>query len=288
MVFLAHALGLCQDAYRPFLDALDRAAAISFDFRNQGRSASVPPEMREALRANPDHLWEWSVNDAAAVASSAVFQRCMSPSGTLAFGHSLGGAAMLECVALRQAIPGVCGLVLFEPIIFSPDLDTGISARPDNPMSIMTRKRRSRFASDAEMKARLGSKPPMMNFDPRALDGYSNGGVRHEDGTSVLSCDPEYESLGYSGRNRVLRRCLEQTPPCPVPILILAGEHSTHNRQPGHDSAVDLYREFARMLTADFQLVPGVGHFGPLEKPELIAGMINEWFAKLNPSSSRL
>jgi pimeloyl-ACP methyl ester carboxylesterase len=173
----------------------------------------------------------------------------------LGFGHSMGGAALLLAEAARAGTFGA--LVCFEPIVFPAEGPPGGSNRD---LSSGARRRRATFASKDEAFANFASKPPLDAFVPDALRAYVDHGLAERpEGGVALKCRPEVEAATYEGAPAHPGWALLPSVGCPVTVM--AGEVTGA-----------LPRELPR-LQADrlpagrLQVVPGVGHFGPMEDP---------------------
>jgi pimeloyl-ACP methyl ester carboxylesterase len=149
-------------------------------------------------------------------------------------------------------------LVLVEPIIFPPPYK-----RMEYEMVNAAEKRRTDFESREAARANFVSKEPFTTWHPDALDGYIECGLVDTTNGCTLSCRPEDEAEIYrgAGLHAVWDRLGEVAPP----TLIMAGEKSdTHSQHFVQSMA-------ARMRRAGFEIVPGTGHFLPMEKPDLVA-----------------
>ncbi len=133
VLLIAHATGLCGAMYQLLADELtDRFRVVAFDFRGHGDSTrSVEPDPAIDLG------WDRMAEDVVAVA------RHVGADRTHAFGHSMGGGALLLA---ERAAPGLFeSLFLFEPITFPDDVATD----GQNMMGDAARRRRPVFASSA-------------------------------------------------------------------------------------------------------------------------------------------
>ena len=92
-------------------------------------------------------------------------------------GHSMGGTAL---VMAELARPGTFrGLVLFEPILFPPDVN-----RPEGPSPMIeaARRRRAVFASRDEAYENFAGKPPLDALTPEVLRAYVDHGFADDRG----------------------------------------------------------------------------------------------------------
>ncbi|HJR24326.1 MAG TPA: alpha/beta hydrolase [Acidimicrobiales bacterium] len=260
---LCHATGFHGAVWEPFARALpDDLERWAVDFRGHGASV-VPPE----------HPLDWGGfrDDVLAVVDGID----LPPGRVLGVGHSMGGAAL---VLAEQARPGTfAGLWLFEPIVPPPGWLPGRDdpERP-NPMADTAIRRRAEFPSAGAALANYASKPPLDRLRADALHAY----VRHgfvpltEDpaGPVRLACRPEDEARVFRGapaHNGFARlgevRC---------PVVIACGEEPAGPRS-FVEPVVDALPE------GRLHLFTGLGHFGPLEAPDLVAAAVADFAAGL-------
>jgi pimeloyl-ACP methyl ester carboxylesterase len=179
-LLLSHATGFHGYCYLPIADHLaDRFRSYALDYRGHG---STPRPV--------DWQVDWNRYGDDALAAA----RAIAPDGGLvAFGHSMGGAALLMA-AHRD--PDLFDLIVaFEPIVISPDL-----ARPhDQPSPLVegARRRRESFDSFEAAIDSYGSKPPMQFFDPDVLRLYVGHGFRPAPEGVRLTCAPEHEARTF-------------------------------------------------------------------------------------------
>lgn len=251
-LLVAHAAGFCGGAYQPLADELtSRFEVWALDLRGHGDSPA--PD-------GGDFAWDGMARDVRTAVAGL-------DRGPMAFvGHSLGGASGMRAEALW---PGtLTGVYVYEPAVLPP-LETieGI-AETSAMMAAMTRQRRAAWSSREEAVARLGARPPYAAICPAALRAYVRHGTRNGDGPTVwLKCDPEHEARVYEAPAKIT---VEQIAGIRVPVLVGMGE-----RDPGlPSSAAPLIT--AAVPGARVESYPGLGHFGPLEDPALVAARAAE------------
>ena len=246
---LVHATGFHAHVWLPLLPALRRRFKVfAFDLRGHGESqAPGAPEMYRYRRMADDLL---------AVADHFGFRRFA------ALGHSVGGALVVRAELTR---PGpVTRAMLFEPIILPPDQTEETAAAQ------AARTRRTAFASTGEMIERWSRRGPFAAFAPEALRAYVEYGVRdRDDGAVELKCSREAEVATFlqdteSGLWAELGRFR-------TPTLILAGERSTSRVLPAIPGQARL------MPNARAEILPGLSHFLPFERPEEMAARTIEF-----------
>ncbi len=258
-LLLVHATGFCAAVLAPMGALLaDRHHCWAIDLRAHGRS--------ERPR-DGDFRWSGFGDD---VASAVDHLGLAHP---LAFGHSCGGAAL---VLAEEDRPGTFdALYCFEPVILADSWPA--MAFEDNPMSVGARRRRETFPSAEDAFVNFSVKPPFRDFDPEVLRLYVEEGLEpipsHEggDGLAVrLRCRREDEAAIYShGASHSAFACLGSVA-CPV---VLACGELTDSFGPAFLDA-----EAARLRRARVEVISGLGHFGPLQDPEAVAGSVRRSF----------
>ena len=252
-VLFSHATGFHGRCFNSTAALLaDRTHCYSFDYRGYG-DATLPHDWKVS--------WDGYGDDAQTVA-----QHVANQSGpSIAFGHSMGGAALVMA-ALRQ--PELFrALVLFEPIIFPPITRESGNAGAPSPLSEGARRRRSTFASFDEAIANYSSKPPLNVFQPEVLNDYVHFGFNsNADSTVSLKCQPEHEARTYE--SGALHETWNDLAKLRMPVWIVSGQMI-----PMSPAA------FAKPLA---DAIPGstfvqwddLGHFGPMQDPQRIAQLI--------------
>jgi pimeloyl-ACP methyl ester carboxylesterase len=226
-----------------------RFRCIAFDERGHGASDLPPQE-------NFD--WHGFAADVLAVIDHLGLER------PFAFGHSCGGAALLLA---EESRPGAfAALYCFEPVVYPGD-DPLPPAIEGNPMSAGALRRRQEFGSRQEAIANFAGKAPFNRLHPDALAAYVDNGFAEVDGGGIrLRCQREHEAQVYSlGFSHDAYAHLAEVR-CPVTLACGA---DTDGFGP------DLLEAFAERLAAPTTVVlPGIGHFGPLEDPAAVAASV--------------
>jgi pimeloyl-ACP methyl ester carboxylesterase len=254
-MLFAHATGFHGLVFAPLAHLLSgQFHGVALDLRGHGDSG-LPPKM--------DFDWHGFARDVLATVDGLGLTR---PFGV---GHSGGGAGLLLA---EQARPGTFrALYLFEPIVFPPNgpFPTGAG---DNPLSEAARRRREIFDSRQEAFDNYASKPPFDRVAPEALRAYVDHGFADlDDGRVQLKCRGETEALVYeqSWRHDAYDHLAEVR----CPVTVACGATSDTYGTDLVEAIVD------RLPRARAEVVPGVGHFGPLEDPALLASSIRSAFA---------
>ena len=181
--------------------------------------------------------------------------------GPVGLGHSSGAAALVMAELLR---PGTFqSLVLVEPIIFPPPYFRA----EQNPMSAGALRRRGSFPSPAAALAAFHSRPAFARWTEESLELYVAHGLRQEGEDWVLKCSPEVEAEFYRGATA--HGAWERLGEVSCPVRLVAGEESESHPA----SFIGALRD--RFRLARLEVVPGAGHFVPMEQPGAVAGLFD-------------
>lgn len=256
-ILFAHATGFHGMVWAPIIDELGPDFhSVSVDLRGHGDSGI------------PHHgSFDWSgfADDV-----EAVIAHLGAPRPLFGVGHSKGGAALLLA---EQRRPGTfVGMYLFEPIVFHAEARSRSASMAESPLAVGARRRREVFASRDEAYQNYASKPPLDALDPRALWAYVDHGFADlDDGSVRLKCRGEHEAAVYS--MSAGHDAFDHLERVRCPVTVAAGALSD-----GIPAA--LAEPIASGLPAGtFERHTQLGHFGPLEAPELIAERIRSAFS---------
>jgi pimeloyl-ACP methyl ester carboxylesterase len=211
-IVFSHATGFHGRVFSPVVAHLSDFSCTTFDYRGYGDTAAP---------ADWTLSWEGFGDDALAIARYVAAQHSGTP--LVGVGHSMGGAGLVMA-ALRE--PRLfAALVLFEPIIFPPEVRT--QAGRGNPLAEVTRRRRTTFGSFEDAIDNFSSKPPLSSLHRDALDAYVRFGfTQHADGVHI-KCHPEFEARTYEmGAMHDTWLALDQLR---VPTWVMAGRHADHS-----------------------------------------------------------
>lgn len=249
-LLVAHATGFCAAVLGPMVDRLrDTVRVVAFDERGHGASG-------RPRSGNFD--WQRFADDALAVLDGYGLHQ------VLGFGHSCGGAALLLA---EMARPGTFrGLYLYEPVV--PPIDGPLPFDPaDNPLSAGARRRRTGFASREEALANFTAKAPFDVLAPEVLAAYVDNAFRFAPGGGIeLRCARDDEARIYEAG--FTHHAYQHLDEIRCPVTVACGE-LTDALGPDTLSPV-----VARLPHAELTVLPGLGHFGPLEDPEAVARSI--------------
>ena len=251
---MVHAAGFHGLVLKPLAHHLaDRFRCTTFDTRGHGDSR---------LPSGRTLDWYGLAEDVLAVVDGLALDR---PYG---FGHSSGGTAALMA---EQARPGTfAAIYCFEPVIVAADPPLG---RDDaNALAARARRRRTSFASLDEAFLHYQSKAPFDSVAPEALRAYVEHGFEEApDGGVRLKCRPEHEAVVYetATAHDAYARLTEVR--CPVAVACGAeSEGCTPQRARCH---------VERLPLGHSEVLEGLGHLGPLERPDQVASSMVRFFA---------
>lgn len=253
-LLISHATGFHGRVYTPLAEALgERYRCLAMDHRGHGATAAPP-----GWDAGHGVDWKRFGDDALAVATA------IAPRGALhAFGHSMGGAALL--MAAHRSPQRFERLVVFEPIAH-PYPGTTIDME-SVPIVQGARRRRRRFDSTDDAFENFRSKPPLSTMTTEALRQYVDHGLRPvAEGGVELCCAPELEAAIFvKARHNGVWDLL---PEVEVPVVVVAG--AVEPNQPSF-----WCRQIAeRLPRGHYVSLPHLTHFGPLSDPAEVAALI--------------
>lgn len=240
-LLLLHPNGFCAGLFDPMARELrDGFRPIGVDLRAHG--GTDEPASVES------YAYEHMARDVLAVLDA------LGVPSVVALGESLGGGV---AVVVDRVRPGVVRrLVLCEAIAFDTTGD-GL-ARPvgdSNHMSEIARKRRPVWPDRETMLRSYGSRAPLNELAPEALEAYIRWGtVERDDGTVELACRPEAEATIFevTAREGGAPDAWSHLASLHADATVLAGTRS--------DLPVDWFRGQAQRARCPFVQVDG-GHF---------------------------
>ena len=261
-LLVVHATGFCGGVLAPMASHLtDRFHCRAIDLRYHGRSD-------RPVAGGFD--WAGFATDVLAAVDGLGLDR------PFAFGHSCGGAALLLAEERR---PGTFrGLFCFEPVVFPGPPAPAPSY--DNPLSTGARRRRETFPSRTDAFLNFSSKPPFGGLDPDAIAAYVEDGFEvvpageGGDGDAVrLRCrrDDEAEIYAHGTTHDAFDRM--GLVGCPVTL--------GYGTETDAFGAAFLEADAAQLPDGTVEAVPGLGHFGPLERPGEVAASVARAFGHL-------
>lgn len=256
-LLLAHATGFHSRCFRALAEGLtDRFRVVGFDCRGHGHSATPPLDPQEDGRI-PAMDWRNFAEDALAVVDTLALD------GVAGFGHSCGGAVLLQVEQLR---PGTfSGIFAYEPVVAPPEFWEKLRER-DGP-SRAARRRHAVFASRGAALEHYAAKKPLSSLRLDVLTDYVEGGfVDEPDGTIRLRCHPDVEAATFSMAPYVDTWDHLSEVTCPTTFACGGG---------GGDFGIAMTRSLAsRVQDGRVDEHAGLGHLGPLENPDEVAAAV--------------
>ena len=260
-VLLSHATGFHAHCWEPVAHSLNsQHHVVGLDHRGYGDAETVDPATM---------TWDQYGLDALAAARHLYAQHNEPIVG---IGHSMGGASLLMAAHGEPHL--FKALFVFEPIVFPPpDPDAG--ERPESPLPAGARKRGSRFPTFEAAIENFAAKPPMAAFNAVAREAYVRHGFKPTtDGDIELKCLPEHEARTYETGGS--SGAWNSLPAITTPVWVLSGAIAPF--QPS-TFAITVAE---KIPASTYVRWDEVGHFGPLEKPELISQYVATVMATLS------
>lgn len=251
-LLLAHATGFHGMVWAPVAARLaEHFRCISFDERGHGDSDPAP---------GGDYDWNGFATDALAVVDALG----LGPE-LVAAGHSCGGALLLLAEERR---PGTfTRMWTFEPVMIPAEGLPTLPVQGENPLAAGARRRRAGFDSKQAAFDNYAGKPPFDILDPDALCAYvDHGFVEEPDGTVRLKCEPEHEARTYEMGMR--HDAYDGLPKVACPVTVVCGADTDAFPEP----IIRMVAE--RLPSGRADVLPGLGHFGPLQDPAAVAASI--------------
>ena len=256
-LLLVHATGFCAEVFGPLARSLGvRYHCWGLDLRAHGQSDRP---------RDGNFAWSGFTTDVLTAITHLGLQ------GPTAFGHSCGGAAVLLA---EEARPGTfSSLYCFEPVVFAEPVSGALANFAENPLTVGARRRRETFPSAEDAFLNFTSKPPFRDLDPEALRCYVEAGFElippdeGGDGRSVrLLCRREDEAEVYA--QGASHGAFGHLGEIDCQVTLGCGER-TDAFGPSY-----LEADAAQLQHSTVEVIPGIGHFGPLQQPELVASSV--------------
>jgi len=241
-VYFSHATSFCGAVWNPVRSQLSDVDTVAWDHPGHGRGPVLDRPVD--WRRFGQHVLE------------------VTEPGGIGVGHSMGAAAL----AMAQAAdPGrFRALILIEPIIFP-----GPFSREERyAMASTAERRKAVFASRQEAADNFRGRGPFAGWVDEAFDAYIDCGLIGEDEVR-LACAPEVEADIYRAWRD--HDTWDKLGSIDVPVLLMAGEHSDTI------TADHARAQAAQFPSAGLEIVPGTGHFLPMERPDLVAERVRRF-----------
>jgi len=257
-VLLSHATGFHAHCWEPLAASLARTHRVfGLDHRGYGDAETVDPSSIS---------WRSYGDDALAAARHV--SRLTDGAPIVGVGHSMGGASLLMAAHREPAL--FDSLFGFEPIVFPPP-DPAAGDRPESPLPAGARRRRASFPSFEAALENFASKPPLASFHPLAREAYVRHGFKPSADGVELKCLPEHEARTYETGGT--SGAWDDLPDVSVPTWVVSGAIAAF--QP---SAFAI-RVAERIPGSTYVRYDEMGHFGPLERPDIIAQLVERTLA---------
>lgn len=256
----AHANGFNARTYRTILAPLaEKARLFLVDLRGHGLTDL--PTLIEGRRSWLDHRDDLlALLDAEGVG------------GAVLSGHSMGGVV---CLLAADAAPVLArGLVLFDPVILSPEMTAAAFAGTMKPFPLVDQAlgRRALFPSREAAIQSYGGRGAFRTWSDAQLRDYVADGFRDRaDGQVELSCSPEWEASNFRSHAHDAWAALRESP-CPVQVI--AAEFDSPCALPAHRHALPPGGRIS------VEVAPGTTHFIPMERPQLALDAIKKALAR--------
>lgn len=263
LVFL-HANSHCAGVWVPVVQRLRGPFRIyALDMRGHG------------LSDKPELGYDWGTLRDDLVG----FLEALDLTNVVLIGHSRGGGASI--LAACAAPERVAAAVFYEPTMALGQQPMGRDRSQPPPPSARGERalqRRAVFASQQEVFDSYRPRTVFKAWTEEALWAYIKHGTKaNEDGTVELLCPPWvearlYDEISYPDEWIGIRNDA-------LPVLACYGELSGRV-QPDRDPAAALRRIFPR---CNVHVLPGATHFGPMERPEAFANVLEDFLSKRFP-----
>lgn len=254
---LSHGTGLAIDLYVPFWSALlDHFDVFVHDIRNHGWNA---------VGALANHTIPAFARDHARIVA-AIDRRC-GPKPKIGIYHSLAAmAALVSLTGTGRATnvptqsPNLDALVLFDPPLYMRDVADDVFFGLAEVAAVKTRRKRSRFATQAEFETRVARAsrfahvvPGMYNLMARTMLRECADGPGYE-----LRCPPEYEARVFADARRWTPRVDFDSIGCPVKVIA---------SDPSNPAAYVPSLGDGQLAVVEYETIAGTTHFLQLEAP---------------------
>lgn len=251
---IAHATGFHGRCYSAIAERFPDRRVIALDLRGHGRS-----------EGEPITSWRTLFDDVVGFLDQLRIRRAIG------VGHSMGGHVLAQTASERPE--AFERLVLFDPVILSPEYYTDQEERftADAPHPAIRRKRD--FASPQAMMERFAARDPYALFTPRVFEDYCTHGLLPCDsGGFELACAPEMEASVY-GSSRTNIDILKTAQALDLPVWVVRAKQTDLNDFKGSPT----WPALASIMPQGKDVPrPDRTHFHPFEDPEDAARIIAE------------
>jgi pimeloyl-ACP methyl ester carboxylesterase len=188
-------------------------------------------------------------------------------------GHSMGG--VVATIACGEYGINSAAMVLIEPIFLSRHLYNHPMTVDTHPLASKARRRTSHWHNRTAARRYLTSRPLFAGWDREVLDLYVTHGMIEKDGGLSLACSPEQEAALFMGGMGYNPWPILPSVSCPV--LVVEGSISDNR------NFIDLSDVVSALPQGSYRLVADGGHLLPMEQPEKVAKIIDNFFGTVQP-----
>ncbi len=257
-LFLVHATGFHGRVWDQIIDRLPGVHSIALEQRGHGRSDNVAVEH-----------WRTFGEDQASVV------RMLGLADAIGIGHSMGAHGLIECAAASGAFDR---LLLLDPTVSAPEQYTEENARVLGSALHGASRRRNRFSSAEDFRARIERKSAFPRFHSKILMDYCTHGIEPDgDGAYRLLCRPEIEARVYMTA-RSNGGVYDSVRGLDIPVTVVRAQAPTKDEAGFSASPTwpNLSSAFPR--GRDIHL-HDCTHFIPMERPDFVVEQIREAIA---------
>ena len=238
-VYLSHATSFCGAVWNPVRTLLEGVETVAWDYPGHGSGPALDPPV------------DWRVFGEYALQ--------VTEPGGIGVGHSMGAAAL----AMAQAADPsrFKALILIEPIVFPGPYER----EGRESMAITAQRRRSTFESRESAAEHFRGRGAFANWVEGAFDGFIECGLIG-DSEVRLACRPDVEADIYRAWRD--HDTWDKLGSIEIPVIVMTGEES--------DTITPAFarEQASRFPKAGIEIVPGTGHFLPMERPEIVADRV--------------
>jgi lipase len=185
-------------------------------------------------------------------------------------GHSMGGVVATITHGAYGIKAGA--MVLIEPIFLPGHLYDHPMTVDTHPLASKALRRTNHWRDRTEALRYLLSRPLFALWDREVLDLYIAHGMIKKEGGLSLACPPEQEAALFMGGMGYNPWPLLPAVSCPVLVVEGATSENRH--------FIDLAEVVSALPQGSYRLVTSGGHLLPMEQPETMAGIIEDFFRK--------
>ena len=256
-LLLVHATGFCAEVLGPLAARLaGHYHCWGLDLRGHGRSDRP---------GDGNFAWSGFRTDVLCVIDHLGLEQPMG------FGHSCGGAAVLLAEEARPLT--FRALYCFEPVVLDEPIGQHLDFQ-QNPLSVGARRRRETFPTAEDAFVNFSSKPPFAELDPEVLELYVEAGFElippeeGGDGSAIrLRCRRDDEAEIYA--QGPFHGAFGHLKEVHCHVTFAGGEHTDAF------GVRFLEADAAQVPRSAVEVVPDIGHFGPLQRPGLVASSVH-------------